>query len=119
MIRPRMTYVPLNMAKHVDDFIIVRGEEILGAVKARAKEYDTLSLLKLLYQLQACPKSFTVLYEESKIKMKRSFLKYLNLCVEYNFVKRDASGPGVTYELTEKGRTMLALFMEKDAESYK
>jgi len=46
--------------------------------------------------------------------MKKSFLNYLHLCVNYNFIKKEAVGPNVIYSITEKGRTMLDLFMHKN-----
>ena len=51
-MRARLTYVPLDVADQFDDFIIQREEIILDAVKARTRDYSTLSLLKLLYQLR-------------------------------------------------------------------
>ena len=46
MMRARLTYVPLEVADQFEDFIIKRDEQILDAVKARTKDYSTLSLLK-------------------------------------------------------------------------
>ena len=113
MMRARLTYVPLEVADQFEDFIIQRNEQVLDAVKARTKDYSTLSLLKLLYQLRGNPMTFSDLYSKSKIRMKKSFLNYLHLCVDYNFVKKEAVGPNVIYTITDKGRTMLNLFMQK------
>ena len=90
MMRARLTYVPLEVADQFEDFIIKRDEQILDAVKARTKDYSTLSLLKLLYQLRGNPMTFSELYSKSKIRMKKSFLNYLHLCVDYNFVQKEA-----------------------------
>ena len=114
MMRARLTYVPLEVAEQFDDFIIKRDEEILGAVKARTKDYSTLSLLKLLYQLKGNPMTFSDLYSKSKIRMKKSFLNYLHLCVDYNFIKKEAVGANMIYTITDKGRVMLNLFINKD-----
>lgn len=113
MLKTRLTYVPLEVADQFEDFIIKRGEEILDAVKARTRDYSTLSLLKLLYQLKENPMTFSELYSKSKIRMKKSFLNYLHLCVDYNFIKKEAVGPNMIYTITEKGRTMLNLFLVK------
>ena len=113
MIRARLTYVPLEVADQFDDFIIKRGEQVLDAVKARTKDYSTLSLLKLLYQLRGNSMTFSELYSKSKIRMKRSFLNYLHLCVNYDFIKKEPVGPNVIYTITDKGRLMLNLFMQK------
>ena len=113
-MQARLTYVPLEVADQFEDFIIKRDEQILDAVKARTREYSTLSLLKLLYQLRGNPMTFSDLYSKSKIRMKKSFLNYLHLCVNYNFIKKEPVGSNVIYTITDKGRTMLNLFMQKD-----
>ena len=114
MIRTRLTYVPLEVADQFEDFIIKRDEQVLDAVKARTRDYSTLSLLKLLYQLRGNPMTFSNLYSKSKIRMKKSFLNYLHLCVDYNFIKKEPVGPNVIYTITDKGRTMLNLFIHKE-----
>ncbi|MCH9657328.1 DUF4364 family protein [archaeon] len=113
MMRARLTYVPLEVADQFEDFIIKRDEQILDAVRAKTKDYSTLSLLKLLYQLRGTPMTFSNLYSKSKIRMKKSFLNYLHLCVDYNFIKKESIGVNVIYTITDKGRTMLNLFMNK------
>ena len=95
MMKARLTYVPLEVADQFEDFIIKREEQVLDAVKARTRDFSTLSLLKLLYQLKGNPMTFTNLYSKSKIRMKRSFLNYLHLCVDYNFIEKEAVGPNV------------------------
>ena len=112
-MKTRLTYVPIEVADQFDDFIITRAEQVLDAVKARTRDYSTLSLLKLLYQLRGNPLTFSNLYSKSKIRMKKSFLNYLRLCVNYNFIKKEPVGPNVIYSITDKGRTMLNLFMQK------
>ena len=108
-----MTYIPIEVADQFEDFIIKRDVQILDAVKARTRDYSTLSLLKLLYQLKGNPMTFSDLYSKSKIRMKKSFLNYLHLCVDYNFVQKEAVGSNMIYSITDKGRTMLNLFIHK------
>ena len=96
-MRARLTYVPIEVADQFEDFIIKREERVLDAVKARTRDYSTLSLLKLLYQLRGNPMTFSELYSKSKIRMKRSFLNYLHLCVDYNFVQKEPRGSNVIY----------------------
>ncbi len=112
-MRARLTYVPIEVADQFEDFIITREEQVLDAVKARTRDYSTLSLLKLLYQLKSSPLTFSNLYSKSKIRMKRSFLNYLHLCVDYSFITKEAVGPNVIYSITDKGRVMLNLFIHK------
>ncbi len=113
MMRARLTYIPIEVADQFEDFIIKRDVQILDAVKARTRDYSTLSLLKLLYQLRGNPMTFSDLYSKSKIRMKKSFLNYLHLCVNYNFVQKEAMGSNMIYSITDKGRTMLNLFIHK------
>ena len=111
-MRARLTYVPIDVADQFDDFIIQREELILDAVKARTRDYSTLSLLKLLYQLRNNSMTFSDLYNKSKIRMKKSFLNYLHLCLNYKFITKKPVGPNVIYSITENGSTMLDLFMK-------
>ncbi len=112
-MKSRMTYISVEVADHFSDFIIKRDEQVLDAVKTRARDFSTISILKLLYQLRCSPMTFSDLYVKSNIRMKRSFLNYLHLCVSYNFIRKDPRGPNMVYSITDKGRTMLDLFMQK------
>ncbi len=114
MMRTRLTYVPLEVADQFEDFIIKRDVQILDAVKAKTRDYSTLSLLKLLYQLKGNSMTFSELYSKSKIRMKKSFLNYLHLCVDYKFIEKKPVGPNMIYSITDKGRTMLNLFIQKN-----
>nr|ABZ07310.1 hypothetical protein ALOHA_HF4000ANIW133I6ctg1g28 [uncultured marine crenarchaeote HF4000_ANIW133I6] len=111
-MRSRLTYVPIDVADQFNDFIIKREERVLDAVKARTRDYSTLSLLKLLYQLRNNSMTFSDLYNKSKIRMKKSFLNYLHLCLNYKFITKKPVGPNVIYSITENGSTMLDLFMK-------
>ena len=112
-MRARLTYIPTEVAEHFSDFIIQKDEEVLDAVKARTRDYSTLSLIKLLYQLRGNSMTFSDLYVKSKIRMKKSFLNYLHLCLNYKFITKKSIGPNVFYSITENGMTMLNLFMQK------
>lgn len=109
----RLTYIPLEVANQFEDFIIKRDEQVLDAVKAKTRSYSTLSLLKLLYQLRENSMTFTELYSRSNIRMKRSFLNYLHLCLKYNFVKKQRVKSSMIYSITDKGKIMLNLFLQK------
>ena len=111
-MKARLTYVPLDVAERFDDFIIQRDEQVLGAVKASTRDYSTLSLIKLLYQIRTNSMTFCDLYAKSKIRMKKSFLNYLHLCLDYDFITKKPVGANVLYSITENGTTMLNLFMK-------
>ena len=72
-MRARLTYTQIEVAEQFGDFIIERDEQILNTVKARTKDFSTLSLLKLLYQVKTREMSFSELYSKSNIRMKKSF----------------------------------------------
>ncbi|MGI0060585.1 MAG: hypothetical protein ACREBJ_12545, partial [Nitrosotalea sp.] len=79
-----------------------------------ARDFSTISILKLLYQLRGNPMTFSELYVKSNIRMKRSFLNYLHLCTSYNFIKKEPRGSNMVYSITDKGGVMLDLFMQKN-----
>ena len=108
-----MTYLPVEIADQFSDFIIKRDEQVLDSVKTRARDFSTISILKLLYQLRYAPMTFSDLYLKSNIRMKRSFLNYLDLCMTYHFIRKEPMGANMMYFITEKGRTMLDLFTQK------
>ena len=112
-MKTRMTYIPVEVADQFSDFIIKRDEQVLDAVRARARDFSTISILKLLYQLKCSAMTFSNLYVKSNIRMKRSFLNYLHLCITYNFVRKEPMGSNMVYFITDKGRTMLDLFTQK------
>ncbi|HJW20633.1 MAG: hypothetical protein ACREAR_00030 [Nitrosotalea sp.] len=113
-MKSRMTYISVEVADHFSDFIIKRDEQVLDAVKTRARDFSTISILKLLYQLRGNPMTFSELYVKSNIRMKRSFLNYLHLCTSYNFIKKEPRGSNMVYSITDKGGVMLDLFMQKN-----
>ncbi|MGQ0795502.1 MAG: hypothetical protein ACT4N5_04880 [Nitrosopumilaceae archaeon] len=113
-MKTRMTYIPLEVAEQFSDFIISKDEQVLDSVKARTRDFSTISLLKLLYQLRYNPMTFSDLYTKSNIRMKKSFLNYLHLCVKYNFITKMAAGSNMIYSITDKGKTMLDLFVQQN-----
>lgn len=104
----------MEIADQFSDFIIKRDEQVLDAVKIRARDFSTISILKLLYQLRFSPMTFSDLYLKSNIRMKRSFLNYLDLCMTYNFIRKEPLGANMLYFITEKGRVLLELFSQKE-----
>lgn len=66
-MKSRMTYISVEVADHFSDFIIKRDEQVLDAVKTRARDFSTISILKLLYQLRCSPMTFSDLYVKSNI----------------------------------------------------
>ena len=91
-MRTRLTYIPIEVAEQFDDFIIQKNEQVLDAVKAKTRDFSTLSLLKLLFQIRTRSMTFSELYSKSNIRMKRSFLNYLHICVRYNFFTKEKFG---------------------------
>ena len=44
-MKARLTYIPVEVADQFGDFIIHRDEQVLDAIKARVRDFSTLSLL--------------------------------------------------------------------------
>lgn len=107
--RARLTYVPLEVADKFEGFIIQRYEQVLDSVRAKTKDFSTLSLLKLLYQLNSTPMTWSDLYSKSNIRMKKSFLNYLHFCIEHKFIEKQRR----IYSITDKGKIMLDLFTKR------
>lgn len=113
MMKARPTYVPSALADEFGDYIVTRDEEMLGAVRARTRDYSMLSFLKMLYALRDGPTTFSDLYARSQIRMKKSFLSYVRLFLDYGYAQKAQSGVYVMYSLTPKGQTILTL-LHKD-----
>ena len=112
-MRLHLTYIQTDLADCCSDFIVERQGQVLDAVTARARDYSALSIIKVLHPLTGGAATFTELYRDSKIRMKKSFIAYLHLCRSYNFIRREQSKRCAYYSLTDRGRTILNLFMEK------
>ena len=69
-MRTRLTYIPIEVAEQFDDFIIQKNEQVLDAVKAKTRDFSTLSLLKLLFQIRTRSMTFSELYSKSNIRKK-------------------------------------------------
>ena len=109
-----MTYLSADIADQFDRFVIKR-EEVLCSVDANnTTNYNVLSLLKFLYPLLGSSLTLAELYSGSNIGVKRSFLRYMNLCTKYDFVRRIDTKTDPRYYITYKGRIMLELFMQKN-----
>ncbi|MDI1495499.1 MAG: hypothetical protein K8823_807 [Cenarchaeum symbiont of Oopsacas minuta] len=108
----RVMYIPKEIATSFGHVETVTDRD-LNTVKARVMDFSAISILKILSQLQDCPKTFSDLYMYSGIRYKRSYIRYLHLCTKYKFVSRVEQHPRVFYHITDKGRTMLSLFIDE------
>ena len=72
-MKTRMTYISVEVADHFSDFIIKRDEQVLDAVKARTRDFSTISILKLLYQLRCSPMTFSDLVCKIKYQNEEIF----------------------------------------------
>ncbi len=116
---PRLSFInPETMKKYPQFTIEVFSSPFKdgSSLKFRAKDYSVITLIKLLDSLKRSEVlSFSALYTESKIRMKRSFMNYLNFCRSSEFVSRTekqerGSKAWVYYSLTPKGEVFLSLF---------
>ncbi len=83
-MRLHLTYIQTDLADCCSDFIVERQGQVLDAVTARARDYSALSIIKVLHPLTGGAATFTELYRDSKIRMKKSFIAYLHLCRSYS-----------------------------------
>ena len=103
-------YIPKEIASNFGHAETL-GEGDLNTVKGRISDFSTVSILKILSQLRAGPKTFGNLYTHSGIRFKRSYIKYLHLCIKYGFLDREEQSPRVYYSITSKGRTYAISFI--------
>ncbi len=105
-------YIPKEIASNFGHTETLADGD-LKTVRGRITDFSTVSILKILSQLQAGPKTFGNLYIHSGIRFKQSYIKYLHLCAKYDFISRVEQSPRVYYSITSKGRTMLSLFIDE------
>ena len=75
-----------------------------------SKDFSILHVIRLLECLQNKDESFNDFLLKSGFGHKRSFLNYLNLCLEFNFIEKDQLGHKMYYRLMERGKIFLDLF---------
>lgn len=78
--------------------------------KARLKEFNVITIMKLLSAVRYCEMTFSELYRSSNICMKRSYLNYLDMCKHFGLLDQKKVGTHCTYHTSEKGEALLELF---------
>ena len=100
----QMPWIRGKRIKTVNNLTLVKLESNLSMV----------SELKLLHALSREQLTFMNLYYRSGIRMKRSFLDYLNFCVELGFIKKlKRTANNQHYMITQKGHELLDMFYVK------
>ena len=56
----------MEVAEQFADFIIQKDEQVLDAVRAKTRDFSTLSLLKLLFQIRTRSMTFSELYSNHR-----------------------------------------------------
>lgn len=107
------TYLPLDAADDLERFIIRREYTIGNSVRARTRNYDTLGILKLLYQLRGGRMTSSELFASSMFRMRRSFREYLDLCIDYGFVRPERVRKRTLYAITDRGWGLLRAFVSR------
>lgn len=110
-----MTYIPSDFLTMFKDFVISSDDDYIRTdeVRARVRDYSLLSIIKILYTLRGGELSFSNLYQRSRIRMKRSYLNYIDLCISYSMITKQMVGSNMMYKLSDKGRLLLDLFMRE------
>lgn len=78
--------------------------------KARLREFNVITIMKLLSAIEYCDMTFAELYRSSNICMKRSYLNYLDMCKHFALLEQTKVGLYSVYHITEKGKVLLELF---------
>jgi len=108
-MRIRQTYVKSDFADKYSDLIYEKKSSVLDMNICKVRELKLPSILKLLFELQKEPLHFSKLYHMSCIRMKKSFLIYIDYCVLHGLVEKKPVGNNVIYNVTVKGRTLLQM----------
>lgn len=115
MSRTRRTYVRLDSIVDNPTFILEEKEIVGDYRKCRLKRIDILSLLRVILPLKTGPLSGSKLLKFSGIRSKKAYYRYLNFCLEYEFIQKFPGKWKNRYELTPRGRIFIGLFYNKEA----
>lgn len=74
------------------------------------KDFSVITILKLLSPVNHCDMTMSELYRASNIAMKRSYLNYLRMCVNFELLTKESRHSYSYYHITEKGKIFLELF---------
>lgn len=75
-------------------------------------DYVLITMIKLVYALKEGRKNFSELYYDGGIRLKMSYIKYLDFLVDLKFIDRLPMEDRYRYyQITDKGRIFLGLFL--------
>ena len=117
----RLSYIDKDLADSMPDFMIGKQEAINTFVKTRVKDFSLINMMKVLFVLRnRGTVGFSEFFEASGIRMKKSFLNYLDLLMEYQLIFKHViavtkSGRicEADYMLSDKGIMFLDMFLTK------
>jgi len=116
MVNPRQgkgrtTMTIQNDIMQAFPYFIKESQEIsITSSRIRIRQFSVITIIKLLSALNHYDMSMSELYRMSNIIMKRSYLNYLKMCVNFGFMEKQNRGQYSYYHITEKGKTLLDLF---------
>lgn len=117
MITKRTQYINSDLLYKIQWAADAQKDSIMDHTIIIQKKYDITNILKLLHPLLNHSLRFTELYDQSKIRMKDSFLEYYHFCLDMGFMKKKAvNRTHTTYTLTDRGSVLLGLFLINDKE---
>tara|TARA_R110000824_G_scaffold218440_5_gene405143 strand:+ start:3095 stop:3472 length:378 start_codon:yes stop_codon:yes gene_type:complete len=124
MTKKRLTYVPMEIIKAMPDIVAKGKDGTLSSakikfqtgdiIKIKTHQFDILAIIKLLYAVRKAPLSFSKLYVESQIRMKKSFLNYLHFAVKHGFLHRWEYTNTTQYGISNNGLKFLKLLGVND-----
>ena len=115
LMKKRLTYVPNEIIEAIPEIVIKPFLDTGSDVsKLKTRQFDILSLLKLLNVAKYGPVRFSSFYKNSQIRMKKSFLNYLHFAVSHNFLVKgrwqNLQTYPMEYHITDNGKNLLKLF---------
>ena len=104
-MRTRLAYIKTDLLNKIPFVMQEMGQRRLDSTMIRQRQIDIANMIKVIYAART-PGSFGIIYSESKIRMKKSFILYLHFCERFDFIRQYNN----SYTITPKGYRLLELF---------
>jgi hypothetical protein len=98
----RLNYIQTDLVEKIPFAVEQLYESTINHTVFKQKQIDLTNILKILHAVIE-RKSFSRLYQDSKIRMKQSFLFYLGLTQHLNLISKTTVGYNTEYTITENG----------------
>ena len=100
------------LAEQYPYFISKKTEKTSTHTRIRPRDFSIIQIIKILECLTTGEKSFSHFYKCSNFGLKRSFLNYVDLCMDFGFIEKEKQEYLTVYRIREKGKIFLDLFQK-------